>query len=76
MAKGKHLKVDSLAASLRPKISRLSSELIAALVAARDNLDGCLAQQILNPLPPGLARFPQAWAQAVDGALDVLRPCR
>jgi len=73
--RGKHPEVPNLVAGLRPKISRLSSELIAALVAARNDLDGCLARHVLKSPPAELVQFPKAWVLAIDGALDALRPC-
>jgi chorismate mutase len=76
-AAGKNAPHDAsdLETSLRPKISRLSSEFITLFVAAHDHLDGCLAQQVLNPIPHELADFPGAWAVAVEGILSVSPPC-
>jgi len=60
---------------LRPKISRLSGEFIALFVATRDGLDGCLAEQILDPVPEELADFANAWAVAIEGVLSASPPC-
>lgn len=73
--KGKHDEAPDLEAALRPNISRLSGELIATLVAARDHLDICLAQKILDPVPAELADVSQAWAVAIEGVFGARRPC-
>jgi len=72
---GKFAEAPSLTETLRPEVSRLSRELIAALVAAQHDLDGCLARQILSPVPGVLARIPGAWRVAVDGTLGATGPC-
>ena len=74
-AVGKLAEAPSLTATLRPEVSRLSNELIAALIAAEDDLDGCLARRILSPVPGVLARFPRAWAVAAVGTLGAAGPC-
>jgi chorismate mutase len=65
----------NLEASLRPKISRVSTELIAVLVTVREDLDSCLAQAILDPVPEDLADVPEAWLVAVEGVLGARRFC-
>lgn len=65
----------NLEASLRPKISRVSAELIAVLVTVREDLDSCLAQAILDPVPDDLADVPEAWHDAVEGVLGARRFC-
>ena len=72
---GKFAEVPSLTAILRPEVTRLSNELIAALIAAQDDLDDCLARRILSPVPGVLARFPGAWRAAIDGTLGATGPC-
>jgi len=72
---GKSAEVPSLTATLRPEVTRLSRELIAALVVAQDDLDSCLAPRVLSPVPGILARFPRAWRAAVDGTLGATGPC-
>jgi len=72
---GKLAETPSLAATLRPKVSRLTDQLIAALIAAEDDLDGCRARRILSPVPGALARFPRAWGVAVNGVLGATGRC-
>jgi len=74
-AAGKLAGAPSLTATLRPEVSRLSRELIAALIAAQDDLESCLARGILSPVPGTLARFPRAWGVAVQGTLGATGPC-
>lgn len=68
-------KISDLEISLRPRISCLSSEFITVFVAAHDDLDGCLAETILSPVPEELADFPGAWTVAIEGILSVSEPC-
>ena len=75
MAKGKLADAPNLTVTLRPEISRLSNDLIAALIAAEDDLDDCFARRILIPLPEALTPFPRAWDAAVDGTLGAAGSC-
>ena len=68
-ATGKFAGAPSLSESLRPEVTRLSRDLIAALAAAQNDLDSCLARRILSPAPKILARFSRAWDVAVEGTL-------
>ena len=67
--------VPDLQISLRPRIGRLSNNLIATFLAARDDLGDCAAYEVLMPVPPHLADFPKAWALAVEGVLGLDAPC-
>jgi chorismate mutase-like protein len=74
-AKSKFAEAPSLTAILRPEVTRLSRELIVALIGVQDDLDDCLAGRFLKPLPSALARFPRAWRVAVEGTLGAAGPC-
>ena len=73
--RGKFPDASDLGDDLRPEVSRLSNALIAALAAANDALESCLAPQILSPVPPQLASFPGAWKVAVEGTVTAPATC-
>ena len=65
----------NLQISVRPRISRVSTALIATFLSVQDDLETCEAQGILGPVPAELARFSKAWQAAVEGVLDLEQPC-